>query len=172
MKLYTAPALKDLMIDSLKAKTQGATGESFTLSRTGDLGDDDACGSDQNFNGWLIGTIQEGANIQVVVTPDDTSTDGGSGGTDLVLSVVDANNNFVASCVDSNGIGVAESTGFVAPNTGIYEVHVQNNDFGNCNTCNPTYTLQVSGDQAEPITFSLEASEQCSSDTCPHSVID
>jgi hypothetical protein len=171
VKFYSIPTVQDLRMDCLKAKTQGASGESFELTRTGDLGDDDACGSDQNFNAWLIENIQEGANIQVIVTPDDTSTDNFSGGTDLVLSVLDANNNYVASCVDANGVGVAESANFVAPNTGVYEIHVHNNDFGNCNTCNPTYTLQVSGDQAEPISFTLESSVECDSDTCAHDPI-
>lgn len=170
MKTYMRPLVSFFKTRTLILKTQGT--QQFSLSRTGDLGEDDACGGgEQNFNGWEIGVIQEGAEIKVRVVPDDTSTDDFSGGTDLVLRILDANGNAVTGCVDAKGIGRAEEANFIAPNTGTYEIHVHNNDFGNCNTCNPTYTLEVSGNQAQPEILSLEQTCECELDTCPHAPI-
>ena len=174
MKIYQVPVVRNIEVSGLKAKTQVGS-QQFTLSNVGDLGDDDACslGSEQNFNGWRIGTIQAGASIQVTVIPDDTlPPGGGSEGTDLVLSILDANNNPISGCVDANPQGSSEAANFIAPNTGIYEIHVFNNDVGNCNTCDPTYTLTVSGNQAEPTTFVLDAGVECDTDLCQHAPID
>lgn len=176
MKTYIKPSVTCLSLDSMKVKTQG--GSQFTLSSGAELSCDDCCSfpTEQNFNGWLIGPIQEGASIQVNLSPDDSDGDTGesdpAGGVDLVLSILDANNNPITGCVNDNGIGAGESAAFVAPNTGIYEIHVHNIDVGNCSDCTPSYRLDVSGNQAQPTTFSLEQTEECVTDTCQHAQVD
>jgi hypothetical protein len=158
MKLYTKPILSVISIYSIPVKTQATAGGQFTLTTDGQFCAD-CCNQagDQNFNGWAIGPIQEGASIQVNVFASNTAGED----TDFILQILGPNpaNTDLTGCIDSSGVDGSETANFVAPETGTYEIHIHSKD--SIFDANASYTLQITGNQIQPTTFTLASVQEC-----------